>query len=707
MLARSAGSLEEHAMTTFTGTTGNDTLTGTAGNDTFNLSQGGNDTVQGLAGNDLFIFGATFTAADSVDGGAGADTLRLNGDYSAGVNFNATTMINVEQIQLTAGHSYALTTDDANVAAGGKLTVNGSALLATDTLNFNGLNETDGSFNIEGGAGNDTLRGSAMADLFNLTLGGDDHVTGKAGDDTFQMGAAFTANDRIDGGTGNDTVSLDGDYTDAHAVIFNQVTMINVETLQLIAGHSYDLTPDVTTVAAGQMLTVNAKALGAADQLTFDGSAIAGTLNFAAGAGNDDLTGSAGNDTFDLSAGGIDIVDGGGGSDTFNMGGTLTSADSIDGEGKGNVVLNGDYSGANALTFKPSTLMGIPTLTLLGAKHVYDITDSAQNDVFEFNGAGLGDSSTMDFDGSAEQHSLVILGGRGTNTLTGTAFGDTITVTNSLNTNVIEGGAGNDTISLVDSFAVAPQIDGGDGSDTVIFNVNAPANLTLGASSLVNVEFLDLTGKGQGFTFATIDANVAAGATLPVTSDADGTFDGSAETDGHFAFVLQLHGGSLIGGALSDRFDLTQTSAGKNAVASHTVTGGGGADIFQLGSSDVTFVYNAVSDSTGPVYDSISGANFSLDHFQVSAIAQAPTAIDAAVTAGSLSSATFNTDLAADIGAGQLGAHHAVLFTANAGGFAGTTFLIVDENGAAGYQADADLVIAVTASGTLTTANFT
>ena len=62
--------------------------------------------------------GASLTAADTVDGGSGADTLNLNGDYGAGLTLGATTLANVENIVLAWGHSYNLTTNDGNVAAG-------------------------------------------------------------------------------------------------------------------------------------------------------------------------------------------------------------------------------------------------------------------------------------------------------------------------------------------------------------------------------------------------------------------------------------------------------------------------------------------------------------------------------------------------------------------------------------------------------------
>ncbi|HEY1630647.1 MAG TPA: hypothetical protein VGF56_04995 [Rhizomicrobium sp.] len=144
------------------GTSGDDNLVGTSGNDAFDLTQGGNDTAQGLAGNDSFSFGATFTAADAVDGGDGADVLKLAGDYSAGVTFGAATLINVETVSLADGFSYKLTTNDATVATGQSMTVDGSALTGANTLTFDGSAETDGTLAVHGGLGNDSFTSSTL-----------------------------------------------------------------------------------------------------------------------------------------------------------------------------------------------------------------------------------------------------------------------------------------------------------------------------------------------------------------------------------------------------------------------------------------------------------------------------------------------------------------------------------------------------------------
>src|SRR5581483_2814962 len=111
---------------TFVGGAENDTFYGGGGDDTFTVGSG-TDTLSGGAGNDQFNLFGNLTAADQIDGGAGNDTLSLNGDYSARVTFTATTMVNVETIQLGAGHSYDLILNDATAGIAG-LTVDGSAL---------------------------------------------------------------------------------------------------------------------------------------------------------------------------------------------------------------------------------------------------------------------------------------------------------------------------------------------------------------------------------------------------------------------------------------------------------------------------------------------------------------------------------------------------------------------------------------------------
>ncbi len=142
---------------------------------------------------------------------------------------------------------------------------------AADTLAFNGAAESDGSFDVLSGAGNDVLTGGAQADTFDLSHGGNDNVHGNNGNDTFLMGGALTVADSIDGGAGNDTLVLNGGYS--AGLTFGAAMMTNVETLQVTAGNSYNLTLDNANVAAGQTLTVDATGLTVSDQLIFNGGA--------------------------------------------------------------------------------------------------------------------------------------------------------------------------------------------------------------------------------------------------------------------------------------------------------------------------------------------------------------------------------------------------------------------------------------------------
>ncbi len=173
-----------------------DTVIGGTGADTITANADA-DHLTGGNGNDVFIVGASLTAASTIDGGAGSDTVELNGDYSATFNLSAVT--NIERIALTAGHSYAFVSSDATFV---KTTgvVDGSTLLSTDTLTFNGGAETESHLSLSGGAGNDALIGGAAAD-FLAANAGDDTLQGGAGND--EIGGGLGA-DRLTGGAGKD-----------------------------------------------------------------------------------------------------------------------------------------------------------------------------------------------------------------------------------------------------------------------------------------------------------------------------------------------------------------------------------------------------------------------------------------------------------------------------------------------------------------------
>jgi VCBS repeat-containing protein len=299
---------------------GNDNvITGTSGGDFFRLEGGGNDTASGGAGGDAFYFGAAYTQADSVDGGAQTDVVALQGDYSGGVTLG--TLTGVETLTVlpsgdnrfggggASPFSYVIFAPDAAVAAGTQLQVNASTLGAGENLTFDGHLESDGSFFIYGGKGVDTLTGGAGADVF-----------------FFAEDGRFAPTDHVDGGAGQDILVLRGNYS----LTLSGTSLVNVETVTLLSGSdarfyasgtpfSYDIATAEDTVANGQTMTFNGGRLAATETLHFDGSAEHdGHFRVFGGAADDVLKGG---DQWDLlfGGGGADTLTGGGGGDIFRF----------------------------------------------------------------------------------------------------------------------------------------------------------------------------------------------------------------------------------------------------------------------------------------------------------------------------------------------------------------------------------------------------
>jgi hypothetical protein len=192
---------------TLTGGTGDDVVLGGNGADLIVLQDGGDDVVSGGADNDRFFFGATLTAADVVVGGTGDDAVILQGNYA--LTLGADTLDGVERIRLLSGDTvqfdYQITTVDSNVAAGTNLRIDALDLKVGEDVTFNGGAETDGTFEILSGAGNDTLVGGAKNDVI-FGGAGNDQLFGLGGNDLI-IGGGGT--DQLRGGGGNDVFRLD------------------------------------------------------------------------------------------------------------------------------------------------------------------------------------------------------------------------------------------------------------------------------------------------------------------------------------------------------------------------------------------------------------------------------------------------------------------------------------------------------------------
>lgn len=286
-----------------------------AGNDTFDLTKGsGNNGVLGEAGNDKFMLGGTLDAQDSINGGGGHNTVVLEGNYGAGLVLGSDTLVGISALVLNGAHDYNITTADGTVAANHTLTVDAKPMTAGGVLTFDGSAETDGKFDfmlgkapgatVTGGAGNDVFHGAGSGATLN----------GGGGNDLFSFGANFNGTDVIDGGTGHNTISLNGDYSGG--LTFGADSLQNIQGIVVQGGHSYDLTLSPANLGAGSTLTVDGLGLHAADSLTFDGSATLGNLILDGGPGADTLIGGGGHNTFDSGLG-VDSMTGGGSKDRF------------------------------------------------------------------------------------------------------------------------------------------------------------------------------------------------------------------------------------------------------------------------------------------------------------------------------------------------------------------------------------------------------
>jgi len=280
-----------------------------AGVDTFDSSLGHlYGIVRGGDGNDKIIGS---NDDNDLDGGAGADILDGRGGIDTVWYDNSIGRVVVD---------LALHIAKGGDAAGDKLISienvvgTGANDVLTGDANNNVLNGLVGKDLLTGGDGDDTL----------ISLGGGKSTfNGGNGDDAIQLldptagvyGKPFSANVKIDGGTGFDALELSGDYSSG--INMKPTTITNIEQLTLDAGFSYKLTMDDANVGAGQTLNVDALQLDSVHMLTFNGGAETdGRFVVEGGDGKDVITGGAGDDVIN---GGMaaDTLTGGGGHDSF------------------------------------------------------------------------------------------------------------------------------------------------------------------------------------------------------------------------------------------------------------------------------------------------------------------------------------------------------------------------------------------------------
>ena len=656
---------------TLTGTgdysaTGNEAanvLTGNSGNN--RLSGGaGHDTLIGGLGNDTYIDPTGDTIVEQAD--EGVDTVETSVSFSLGG------IANVENILITGDANVDATGNElANALTGNAGDNRLSGGTGHDTLTGGLGNDTyidiDGDTIVElAGGGTDTVESSTSASLSgiahveNLTLSGSGNIDG-SGNELANVVTGNSGNNRLSGAAGADTL-IGGLGNDVFAVD-------SLDTIVETAGGGTD------TIEAEQNYSL--AALAYVENLTFLGT---GNFNATGNAAANILTGNSGDNRLRGGAGNDTLI-GGLGNDTY-----------ID--PTGDTIIEQANGGADTIessaSFSLSGINHVENLTLTGTVSTNATGNNADN-VLTGNsasnrlrgGAGLdtliggsGNDTYIDVEGDT----IVELSGGGTDTvesstsasLAGIAHVENMTLTGSGNIDA----TGNDLANVITGNSGNNRLTGGAGADTLIGGAG-------------NDTYVDPTGDTM--------VEMSGGGTDTVESSVTFSISGISHIEN-----LILTGGANIAGTGNYGNNVIQGNAGANALRGNL-----GADTMDGGAGVDTFVYRGVAESTGAGRDVIQNMDLRNEKFDFGT--DKPVSIAASVLAGALNEASFDADLAAAIGAGELGAHQAVLFAANSGTpeLMSQRFLIVDVNGIAGYQAGADYVVQLSNhTGTLTIDDF-
>ena len=562
----SVGAHLSFAVIPFTGGPGNDVLVGTADPDIL-ISGGGKDSISGGNGDDLLVLNGPVTSGSSFDGGTGQDTLQVTLASASlvaapGLNFvplMTTALSGIETLQFDSNSGETLRVLMNLGQASGLTTLEGGA--GTDVLvvsvttpgtytlpAFNLVNWTDGtdlvvlsagnngnytlnaadhagSVVMNGGSGNDFLKGSDGVETLNGNAGNDE-LDGGLGNDVLNGGAGADilagddGDDTLTGGSESDifspslghdivtdfVVGTDKiDLRDVHFMNFAELQpylsqsgndvvwsylydgVVNTLTLQNV--QLADLTAN-DFLFANSTDPVNVTSVDNGDDLhSTDNADVILGMN-----GNDVIDGAGGNDQL-LGYGGDDQLIGGNGDDILSGG---SGNDALDG-GSGNDTVNGD-DGNDALTGgegQDEVFGGAGDDTFVGNMNGLDYNDGGTGfNTLDYSTASLGMlfqsseperfsvylgdhqgqvlvatnisevigtayNDSMTFDSYGT--ALTVIGGDGNDSIVGTAFNDTVSGGNG--DDVVNGGAGNDSVA---GDGGNDTLSGGSGNDQLI-----------------------------------------------------------------------------------------------------------------------------------------------------------------------------------------------------------------------------------------------
>ncbi|OQW42313.1 MAG: calcium-binding protein [Proteobacteria bacterium SG_bin4] len=497
----------------------------------------GDGTVTALSNIETYELGDDSTNARTLTTGSAALNLIAN-QASDTVTVNAASLAQNTALTITDTSASALTVSSlVGDLVATKLT--GALTVTTANAADNGISITTGSaaasINVAAGAASDTVSIDATALANNTSL-------------TVTSGGAAAGTVNITGLSGNLVVSNPTSGTIGVAVTDN-----TADDGIAITAAAANLA--ITGVADSDTVTVTGFT---GSTLTGAISGTTGKFNITAGTGSSSITTGAGDDTFTFVAGtgltSADTVDGGTGSDTVALtSNTAVAATNFNNVKNIEVITVANTNTAVAITTQDTLVAAGATLTLSNAAN----------------------SGILTFIGSAETNGhFKITGGTGVDNITGGAGDDTFTFVagTGLTTDTVNGGTGTDTVALTGTTAVTA---------THFNNVSNIEVITL--SDMVNTTV----------AITTVNALVASGATLTLSNAANAgvlTFNGAAETDGHFKITGGSGNDTITGGSGNDI--LTGGSG------TDSITAGTGSDTLSGELGNDTFTLAAVSGLT-------------------------------------------------------------------------------------------------------------
>ena len=598
------------------GGTVNDIIYGNDGIDTIdgqeNSATAGADAIYGGAGNDIinvssaeteFSNSSTTTlVTDTVDGGAGTDTLA----FGVAVTLTKAELANISNVE-------KLTLQDTSTIT-----------LSDEFLTNNpGVALTLAAGTISAGAG--TTADPTITEAVTYTTGsGNIKITTGTGDDTFNTaGSVLNGTDTIDGGAGTDTIAIynDAGYgasptTGDDAAITLDIYHTNIEKITVVdlaTDDDHDVTITINAAWTGTALTIDASSLdqnalstnqeilevaqntadlaaltvtggegndiittgAGADNITGNG----GIDTITTSAGNDSIYGGAGNDIIDPGAG-KDYAEGGAGNDTF----TIATNSHFEVSG-GTETLDGG-AGVDILNFTAAGTRDISAAEMGSVKNI-EVINIASTTGNAATTIGLGDAFFANNNSSVTVNANLSTAGTTATTKVDGASVSSGSITLVLKgdlTNVADsliGGAGDDILQLgYKGLAAASDQDleandvftGNGGTDMIVFDTQA-----------------DGTNGGEGAIAATIDFDNVTGVEKILVKDADGSGAAAdtivvtlstAVTTANVPAAFEYDGSVKTDADDTQDFNYNDATSGDNTALTtkFTLTGGVGAD---------------------------------------------------------------------------------------------------------------------------------